>query len=67
MKYIKLACIQAIKESKKIRTASAYQVRKELNATTLIPFANQIVKHGSLFGLTSTKSNHRCGIFLKRL
>ncbi len=53
MKYIKLACIQAIKESKKIRTASAYQVRKELNATTLIPFANQIVKHGSLFGLTS--------------
>lgn len=53
MKYIKLACIQAIKESKKIRTASAYQVRQELNANTLIPFANQIVKHGSVFGLTS--------------
>lgn len=48
---IKLACLIAVKKSIKYKTASAQKIRTELNATTLIPFGNQIVKYGSIKGL----------------
>jgi len=46
---IKLACQIAVHKSIKYKTAS--HLRQELNATTLIPFGNQIVKYGSIKGL----------------
>jgi len=53
MNLIKIACILAVKNSVKYKSASASHIRHELNATTLIPFGNQIVKYGSIKGLTS--------------
>ena len=54
---IAFACREAVRTSPRVRTASAYLVRQELNEITLIPFGNQIlkgsVKRASIKGLVS--------------